>query len=233
MTGTIKAGLQVSALVLLPLLAPNQKAHAEWSGGLEAGTQLGSGENPTLRFYARNDDDPLSHYLYLDWTRENDDDSYRLGYNPVFNVSRSLYSFGKFRVEEDATNTVVEQQLDALLGLGNHIHRTRESLLTLEVGGGAKQLKFIGEREEQTEGFLYLGAKYNRILLDMFRFNAIVDSRTGETQDIVEAEVGISIRLSESTALKYAHRYKQTDFDDGNLEKIVDKDSFFTLTYGF
>ncbi len=232
MTGTVKAALQASAIVFLPLLAPVIHAQGEWSGGLEAGTQLGSGENPTLRFYARNNGEPLSHYLYLDWTSENSGQSYRLGYNPVFNVSRSLYSFGKFSVEEDA-NSVIEQQLDAVLGLGNHIHRTQHSLLTLELGGGGQQLKFTGGLEDQTEGFLYLGAKYHRILFDTVRFNVVVDSRTGASQDTVDAEAGISIRLSAATALKYAFRYRRTDFDDENLDTVVDKDKFFTLTYGF
>lgn len=232
MAGAITTGLQISAVFLLPLLATAQSAHAEWSGGIEAGTQLGSGQNPTLRFFARNNGDPMTHYVYLDWTREDSGQSYRFGYNPVFNVSRSLYSFGKFSVEEDA-NSIVDQEIDALVGLGNHIHRTRDSLLTIEVGGGAQQLKFDTEREDETQSFIYLGAKYYRILFDAFRFNAIVDSKTGEAQNSIDAEVGISFRLSATTALKYAYRYKRTDFDDGNLDAQVEDDSFFTLTYGF
>jgi len=231
MTGMIKALLQVSAIVLLPLSA-FQSARADWTGGLEAGTQLGSGENPTLRFYARDDGDPLSHYIYLDWTRENSGQSYRLGYNPVFNMSRSLYSFGKFRVEEDV-EWIIEQQRDALLGLGNHIHRTRTSLLTLELGGGVQQFRFKGGSDDQTEGFLYLGANYYQILFETFRFNATVDTRSGESQNMVDAEAGISIRLSPTTALKYAFRYRRYGFDDASLDTVVDEDSFFTVTYGF
>ena len=231
-----KAGLHISALALLPLVATVPAAYAEWSGGLEAGTQLGSGENPTLRFFARHSGEPMNHYLYLDWTKEDSGHSYRLGYNPVFNVSRSLYSFGKFSVEEDA-NSVVDQEINALVGLGNNIHRTRESLLTIEVGGGAQQLKFdggpAGEREDETQSFIYIGAKYHRILFDSFRFNTIVDSRTGDLQDTIDAEVGISFRLSAATALKYAYRYQRTDFEDGNLDTQVEKDGYFTLTYGF
>jgi len=232
MTGSMKAVLQVSAMVFLPLSAPFQHAYADWTGGLEAGTQLGSGQNPTLRFFARNNGNPMSHYIYLDWTQEDSGQSYRLGYNPVFNMSRSLYSFGKFSVEEDA-DSIIERQLDALVGLGNHIHRTRDSLLTLEVGGGAQQLEFINNRDRQTEGFLYLGANYYRILFDAFRFNATVDSRSGESQNTVDAEVGISIRLSATTALKYAYRYQRIGFDDSTLATVVDEDSFFTVTYGF
>jgi len=174
----------------------------------------------------------MNHYIYLDWTREDSGQSYRLGYNPVFNVSRSLYSFGKFSVEEDATS-IVDQELNALVGLGNHIHRTRESLLTIEVGGGAQQLKFDSNQEDETQSFIYLGAKYYRILFDSFRFNTTVDSKTGDLQDTIDAEVGISFRLSATTALKYAYRYRRTDFDDGNLETQVEEDGFFTLTYGF
>lgn len=232
MTGRLKSGLQISAIVLMPLISPINSAHAEWTGGLEAGTQLGSGENPTLRFYARNDTDPLSHYVYLDWTRETGGQSYRLGYNPVFHVSRSLYSFGKFSIEEDA-DSIIDRQLDALVGLGNHIHRNRTSLLTLEAGAGGKQIEFTGNADEQTEGFLYLGARYKRVLSKLLQLNTIVDSRTGESQDTLDAEVGISFKLSSNTALKYAYRYERTDFDDSNLETQVNKDSFFTLTYGF
>jgi len=232
MTGSIRTLLQVSAIALLPLSAPYDPANADWTGGLEAGTQLGSGENPTLRFFARNNGDPLSHYVYLDWTQESGGNSYRLGYNPVFNMSRSFYSFGKFSVEQDA-ESIIEQQLDALVGLGNHIHRTRDSLLTVELGGGVQQLEFSNGVDEQTEGFLFLGANYNRILFDTLRFNATVDSRSGESRDTIDAELGISIRLSASTALKYAYRYQRTGFDDSNLDTVVDEDSFFTVTYGF
>lgn len=236
MSGTTKNSLLfpalVPALVLLPLFANSQNAFAEWTGGIEAGTQLGSGENPTLRFFARNNSNPLSHFVYLDWTRENSSSSYRLGYNPEYNFSSSLYSFGRFSVEEDAVS-VVERQLDALVGVGSHLHRTRDSLLTLEAGAGGQRLEFTDGREEQTDGFLYLGAKYHQTFFDRLRFNAFVDSRTGDAQDTIDAEVGISVALSGSAALKYAYRYQRTDFDDSNLDTIEDDDTFFTVTYGF
>jgi putative salt-induced outer membrane protein YdiY len=215
----------------LPLLALLQMpAQAQWSGGLEAGTQFGSSQNPTLRFYARHNGEPMTHYIYLDWAREDNGNSFRLGYNPVFNMSRSFYSFGKFSIEEDA-DSIVDQQVDALVGLGNHIRLSRESLLTIEVGGGARQLLFDNEREDETSGFLFLGGNYSRILFNTFRFNATVESRTGETQDTLDAEAGISYRLSDTTALKYAYRYRRSDVD--GLESIVDEDSYFALTYGF
>lgn len=229
----VKTRNYLFAIALLPLLASASPASADWSGGLEAGTQLGSGDSPTLRFYARDNGDPLTHYIYLDWTRESSGSSYRLGYNPVFNVSRSFYSFGKFSIEEDADSMVVDRQLDALIGLGNHIYRTRESLLTVEVGGGGQQFIFTDGSEDQTEGFLYLGARYFQNLFDTFRFNAMIDSRSGDTQDTVDAEVGLSMRLSATTALKYAIRYERTSFGEAGVDTITNKDGFFSLTYGF
>ena len=96
-------------LILCGALVSTSTAKADWSGGIEAGTQLGSGENPALRFFARHQGNPLSQYLYLDWIRESGSSSYRLGYNPTFNISQSIFSFGEFSLEQDDPGGVARE----------------------------------------------------------------------------------------------------------------------------
>ena len=233
MLGSMKSGLQVSVLALLPFLTAGSNAHAQWTGGIEGGTQLGSGENPTLRFFARNNSRPFSQYVYLDWTRQSSGQSFRLGYNPLYYFSNTLYGFGNFTAEQDA-DSLVEQEFDALAGIGKQFLQTSSTSLALEAGLGAQQLRFEdSELDDQTDGFVYLGGKFSQKLFDLFRFNLIVDNRTGSSENIFEAEAGISIRLAANTALKYSYRFQRIDFDDDGLPSVTDEDNFFTVTYGF
>jgi len=219
-------------MALLTAAIPGHNALAQWTGGVEAGTQLGSGDSPTLRFFARENSLPFTQLIYLDWTRDSGEQSFRVGYDPRYQISQSLHLFGKFSVEEDA-ETIIDQKLDALVGVGNDFIQTRNSRLTLEIGAGGQQLRFDGDLEAQTDSFLFLGANYYRTMLDLFRFTTTVGSRTGELRNSIDAEAGISIRIAPNTALKYAYRYRRTEFSDDNIDTVVDEDNFFTVTYGF
>lgn len=205
-------------------------SQANWTGGLEAGTQLGSGERPALRFYARNLGNPLSHYLYLDWSHESGGSSYRLGYNPTFAVSKSIYSFGKFSIEQDDPGEI-ERQIDATVGVGNHIFRSQNSRATVEAGIGGRQFRRPDEKSE-TDGFFFLGGLFTSKLIDLLRLDVSTEIRAGDSQTTIDSEVGISFRIGPNSAIKYAYRATRYDFD-GTADTINDEDSFFTLTYGF
>jgi len=208
----------------------SSSVYATWTGGLEAGTQLGSGESPTLRFFANSQSKPLSHYIYLDWTRESFGNRYRLGYEPTYSISKSFYSFGRFNFEQDDPGEI-DRKLNAKVGIGNSFLRTGNSALSLEAGIGAQQLR-LSNGTEDTDGFVFTGADFTTKLLDFVRFDVIADTRVGESQATVDAEVGISIRIAPNAALKYAFRYRRFAID-GLDNDIIEEDSFFTVTYGF
>lgn len=217
-------------VALISLTFSSQAVFPQWTGGLEAGTQLGSGESPTLRFFASRQSQPLSHYLYLDWTQISGGSRYRLGYNPTFAISQSFYSFGRFSIEQDDPGAI-EREINASVGLGNSFFRTRNSSLSLETGIGAQQLRFA-DNTDNTDGFVFIAGNFSSKQLNLVRLDVNADLRAGENQTSLDAEAGISVRIGPNTALKYAYRYQRFDLNDGRAD-VVDKDKFFTVTYGF
>lgn len=218
-------------LSLCGALTITSPALANWSGGIEAGTQLGSGESPALRFYARHEANPLSQYLYLDWIRESGSSSYRLGYNPTFNISQSIFSFGEFSLEQDDPGGIA-REIDARIGIGNHLFRTKNSRFTVTTGIGGNKIEFVDSAEDTSEGFVFAGGLFTSKLIGLLRFDAAVEATAGESQSTTRGEAGISFRIGPNTALKYAYSFKRFDFDTGQ-EDFVDEDSFLTMTYGF
>lgn len=220
--------LKTLSLTLFAMTATT--GHADWSGGLEAGSQLGSDESPALRMFVRKQDIPLSHYLYLDWIRESGSSSYRVGYDPTYQISQSVFSFGQFSLEQDDPGGIA-REFNARVGIGNHIFRTRNSQLTLRTGVGGSRLKFA-DNTEQTDGFLFAGGLFSSKLIGLLKFNAALESRLADSQTVTSGEAGVSLRIGPNTGLKYAYSVKRYDFEAGR-EDIVNEDSFVTLTYGF
>lgn len=212
-------------------LTVTSPAQANWTGGIEAGTQLGSGESPALRFYARHQGNPLSQYIYLDWIRESGSSSYRLGYNPTFNVSQSIFSFGEFSIEQDDPGGIA-REIDARIGIGNHLFRTKNSRFTVTTGLGGNKIDFVESVNDTSEGFVFVGGLFTSKLIGLLRFDAEAETTAGESQTNTKAEAGVSFRIGPNTAIKFAHSYERFDFDTGQ-EDIVNEDSFVTMTYGF
>ena len=205
-------------------------ALADWSGGIEAGTQLGSEQAPALRFYASKQDDPLSHYLYLDWIHESGSSSYRLGYHPTYVISQSVFSFGEFSVEQDDPGGIA-REIDARVGVGNHIFRTKQSRFTVQTGIGGSQIE-LADSSKETDGYFFAGGLFTSKLLGLLRFDAVLESRVADSQTVTNGEAGVSFRVGPNTAIKYAYSVKRYDFDESR-EDIVNEDSFVTMTYGF
>lgn len=226
-------GLRATSLTSLLILGTtglSSLALADWDGGMAIGTQLGSGESPTVRLHATNQGDPLSHFIYLDWMRESGDNSYRLGYNPTYNISKSIFSFGEFSVEQDEPDGI-EREIDGLVGIGNNFFRTKNSLFTVRAGVGGSQIELVDDTEE-SDGYLLLGGVFTTKLIGLLKFDAVAQAKAGESQTTTNAEVGVSLRVGPNTALRYAYTAKHYNFDSGR-EDITNEDSFLTMTYGF
>ncbi|MEM7259887.1 MAG: DUF481 domain-containing protein, partial [Pseudomonadota bacterium] len=164
-------------------------ASADWSGGLEAGTQLGSNESPALRFYVRKQDVPLSHYLYLDWIHESGSSRYRLGYNPNYQISQSVFSFGQFSLEQDDPGAIA-REVNARVGIGNHIYRTKNNQLTLRTGVGGSRLTFPDDSEE-TDGYFFAGGLFSSKLIGLLKFEAELESQVADSQTVSNGQAGV------------------------------------------
>jgi len=215
-------------------------ATADWTGGIEAGTALGSGDRPTVRFYANNRATPLSQYLYLDWIRESGSSNYRIGYDPTWSISQSVYSFGRFSVEKDGPDSI-EREIDALVGIGNRLFQRGSTQVKVEAGIGAQYLRYdetalldpiTGESvspSSATDGFFFATGNIRSSLLALLKFDASLQAKSGSGLNILDGEVGLSIPIGPGTALRYVHQYKYND----SLDDKTSDDSFFKVTYGF
>lgn len=204
-------------------------AAADWSGGIEAGARFGSDNRPTMRFYANNASEPLSHYAYLDWIRESGGSNYRIGYNPTFRVSHSFYSFGRFSLEQDDPDGI-EQALHANLGVGNNLFQRGNTRIKIEAGLGAQQLSFA-DGTETTDGLAFLSGNLSSSLLALLRFDATVSAKANDESANIEAEAGLSIPIAPGTKLRYVYQVQRFNFDD--RDNFTSEDSFFTVSYSF
>lgn len=215
-------------------LTTTGKANADWSGGIEAGLQLDSDDRPALRFFANNDSLPLSHFLYLDWIRDSGSSNFRIGYNPTYNISQSFYSFGRFDLEEDNPDGI-DREINALVGVGNHLLRRGNTRVKAEAGIGARQLTFnqtdFPGAEEDTGAFAFASGSMSSSLLRLLRFDARIIAKAGEDQTTLDGQVGLSVPIGPRTSLRYV--YSVTRFDFGDQDGLTTRDSSFRVSYGF
>lgn len=218
-------------LVLTSAFVAAGNSFAQWDGGIEAGARLGGDDGPALRFFARNQSTPLSHYLFLDWIRDSGGSNYRVGYNPTYKISESVYSFGRFSIEDDDPSAI-DRELDAQIGLGNNLFRRGNTRVIAEAGVGARQLTFDDNSDSSEDGFVFLGGRITSSSLPVVRFDASINAQAGSDQTTLDGEAGISVPITGGVFLRYA--YTVTRFDiDGVDDNIITEDSFVTLTYDF
>lgn len=217
-------------MLALCMLATATTASADWTGGVEAGASFGSSDSPAIRFYANNSADPLSHYMYLDYIRESGSNNYRLGYNPTFRISHSVYSFGRFSVEEDEPSGI-EREFEASVGVGNNLFSRGNTRVQVEAGVGAQHLRFVDNSSDETDGFAFLAGNLRTSVLALLRFDASVGAKLNGDSTTLDGEAGFSIPIGPNTQLRYVYQVQRFNFDD--RENIVDEDTFFTVSYGF
>ena len=208
-------------------------ASADWSGGIEAGAQLGD-ESPALRFFANKNDLPLSHFLFLDWIRESGSSNFRIGYNPTYRISSSIYSFGRFDLEANDPDGV-DREINAVVGVGNNLFQRGSTRIKAEVGLGARQLQFndteFAPIEDDTDAFVFLSGSLSSSLLALLRFDARIINKASGDQNTLDGEIGFSVPVAPGTSLRYVYQVTRFDFDD--REDIVTEDTFFKVSYGF
>ena len=210
------------------LLIATKVVNAEWSGGAEAGTAIGS-DGPALRFFLNKTADPWSHFIFLDWIRESGGSNFRIGYNPTFRISHSFYSFGRFSAEVDDPDGI-DQEIDALAGIGNNLFQRGNTRVKVETGLAAQHLRFEDSTEE-TDGFVFVSTGMNSSLLKLLRFDASFTTKLNDERTEFEGEAGFSFPIGPNTKLRYVYQFQRFNFDD--RANIVTEDNFFTISYGF
>lgn len=204
---------------------------AEWTGGIEGGSVVRDGDNATrLRGHLSLNERPLSHYLYAEWYRS-EDDSIELGYKPRYWLNDKLYTFGDGRLRFEKA---VGIDRDTLLigGVGVQLIATEKRQLWLEAGVGYRMIDFTPETglEDKDEQVGTVRGGASQVLSDLFRLQLDGDvfSSPGYTQSQVEA--GISMRIPQG-AVKLSHRLRRIDID--GLEAVNDSDTGISFTVGF
>ena len=209
-------------------------ANADWSGGIEAGAQLGSDDGPALRFFANNNSLPLSHFIFLDWIRDSGSGNFRIGYNPTYRISNSFYSFGRFDLEVDDPDGI-DREINAVVGVGNNLFRRGNTRVKAEAGLGARQLTFdeteFTGTDDESDAFLFLSGTMSSSLLALLRFDARIIAKAGADQTTLDGELGFSVPIAPRTSLRYVYTVSQFNFDD--RENITTEDTFFKVSYGF
>lgn len=204
---------------------------AEWTGGVEGGSVVREGDNATrLRGHLSLNERPLSHYLYAEWYRS-DNNSIELGYKPRYWLSDRLYTFadGRVRLEK-----AVGIDRDTLLigGLGMQLIATAKQQLWVEAGLGYRMIDFTSETAlddaDEEVGTLRGGA--SQVLSELFRLQLDADVFSSPSYTQSQLEAGISMLVPQG-AVKLSHRLRRVDID--GLEAVDDSETAVSFTVGF
>lgn len=204
---------------------------AEWTGGVEGGTVVRDGDSATrLRGYLSLNERPLSHYLYADWFRS-DNNSYEIGYEPRYWFTDKLYTFGDGRLRLEKALGI---DRDTLLigGLGVQLIATASQQLWVEAGLGYRMIDFteqtgLEDADEQV-GTVRGGA--SQVLSDLFKLQLDADVYGSPSFTQSQLEAGVSMRLAQG-AVKLSYRIRRVDID--GLDAVDDADTAVSFTVGF
>lgn len=222
----------VNALcVALACVAAPACVFAEWTGGIEGGSVVRDGDNATrLRGHLSLNERPLSHYLYAEWYRS-DNDSIELGYKPRYWLSDKYYTFGdaRLRLEE-----AIGIDRDTLLigGVGVKLIATARQQLWLETGLGYRMIDFTPETglEDADEQVGTVRGGASQVLSDLFKLQLDADVFSSPSYTQSQLEAGISLRVSQG-AIKVSHRVRRVDIDE--LDAVDDSETAVSFTVGF
>lgn len=206
-------------------------AQAQWTGGLEGGTVVRDGDSATrLRGHLSLNERPLSHYLYAEWYRS-DNNSYEIGYEPRYWFTDKLYTFGDGRVRLEKALGI---DRDTLLigGLGVQLIATDSQQLWVEAGLGYRMIDFtpqtgLEDADEQV-GTVRGGA--SQVVADLFKLQLDADVFSSPSYTQSQLEAGVSMRLAQG-AVKLSHRIRRVDID--GIDAVNDSDTAVSFTVGF
>ena len=213
-------------------LATMHSARAEWSGGIEGGTVFrDSGNAARLRLTLRNNERPLTHYLYAEWLRGgSDDNSYSLGYNPRYWFNQTYYTFGESRIRQDEPLDI-DQEIQVIAGVGGQFISDADQALYAEVGLGGRSIDFEGVDDASNEAIGVARLGYSRTLADTIKLDfALSGSQSSDEVTEASTEVGLSLRIP-SGAVRVAYRTRYIKVDD--FDSVTDDDTFLSFDYSF
>jgi len=216
-----------SSLFFVLVSGPSQ---AEWTGGVEGGTEVSdAGSTTRLRFRAINDIRPLSHSVYAEWLRDNDgNNSYEIGYVPRYWFTEVVYAFGDARL---GVNKAL--QIDAsrylVAGVGAEPVRSENTSVYAEIGVGTQEFEFASGTET-SESIAVARAAAIHSPVENVQLSAEFDASKGEDVDQAEFETGISLAVP-TGSIRYSYRKQWLRIGDGDT--IEEGKSFFSYSFGF
>lgn len=230
--GSLRLAACIAITVGVSSLVTGQQAQAEWSGGIEGGTVVRDAGNATrLRLTLRNNERPLTHYLYLEWLRGgNDNNSYSLGYNPRYWFDKTYYTFAESRLRQDEPLSI-DQEIQLIAGLGGQFISDKDQGLYVEAGFGGRSIDFDGTDDASNEALGIVRLGYFRSLADTIKLDLAL-SGTQSSEEVSEAssELGLSLRIP-SGAVRVAYRTRYLKVGDN--DSLTDDDTFVSFDYSF
>ena len=225
LSAVILAGLSVSLSLVQP-------ANANWTGGIEGGTVVQDAGNATrLRLVARNDEKPLSHYVFAEWLRSaNQENSFFVGYNPRYWFNPKYYVFGESEASTDPIFRI-DREFTLIAGLGTQIFNSQNQGLFVEVGAGGRSIEFEDAGETNTEALGVARTGYFRTIAETIKLDISV-SGTRSSEDItqVTSELGVALRIAGgSVRVAYRNRFFKVD----DADSITDDDTYISYGYSF
>lgn len=218
----------IAAPLALALCAP--LAQAEWTGGIEGGTEVSDAGNSTrLRLRATNNVRPFSHYVYAEWLRDNDgNNSYEIGYVPRYWFTETVYAFGDARLGVNKALSIDASRY-LVAGVGVEPVRTDTTTIYAEIGAGTQEFEFESGTET-SEAIAVARAAAFHLPAENVQLSAEIDASKGEDVEQAEFEAGISLGVP-TGSLRYSYRKQWLRIGDG--ETLEDGKSFFSYSFGF
>ena len=184
-----------------------------------------------LRLVARNDQRPLSHFVFAEWLRfTNDENSFSVGYNPRYWLNTKTYVFGE---AEFGTDDIfgIDREITLVTGLGRQFINSEDQGLFVEVGAGGRSIELEDQGDANTEALGVARAGYFRTIVEVIKLDASVSGiRSSEDISQLTSEVGVALRIG-GGSIRVAYRNRFFKADDA--DSITDDDTFISYGYSF
>lgn len=235
----INISVPAAALAAAPAPAPAAQNNRPWSGALELGYVVTTGntetQSLTSKLGLRYDIQKWRHELKAEFLKAEDQklvtaESYKLEGRSEYKLSVRDYLFGLARYEDDRF-AGYDRRTTEVVGYGYHLLRGPAFKWDVEAGSGARQTRFTDARRE-SENLYRLGT---RLEWSISPTSSLVENlflEQGDENRFTESTTELKVKINASLALKVGLNVKDNSVVVPGVEH-TDTKSTLTLNYDF
>jgi len=190
---------------------------AQWEGEAGAGLVRSSGNTAESSTSASADlsyeTGQWAHNLLGDYYRSAEDgeaaqDRASIGYQADYDIDARWYGWAAVRYEQDEFADI-DRRFAALIGAGSRFIDQEDHKLSVEVGVGGRDMRFLSERERSKEPVGSVGLNYRVRLASTTSVSQRLLVEVGDDNTLLKSITGLTVNLSERLALNLSYALRR------------------------